>query len=442
MKVKKQLKCQFANRWVLLVILLLMLTSIHAQSSRNDVLWVTTPSSTNWVYALNEEASISVSIYEYGILLDNVELKYTVGPELMPHDMEGSATIKNGKATLKIGTMNESGFRDCKLTVIVRGKTHKHHIKVGFEPEKLKPYTAFPDDFVRFWEEAKKEASKCPVKVEKVWVSEYSSDKLDCYLVKLQAYKKSQYVYGYLTIPKGKGKYPVVFSPPGAGIKPMNPLKDIFYAENGCIRFDMEIHGIRPDLDADTYKEISRAFGKQNNSYLVNGLDDRDAYYMKKVYLSCVRALDYLTSLPEWDGKNLVAQGGSQGGALALITTGLDSRITACAANHPALSDMAGYKANRAGGYPHLFTKFTGMDTPEKLKTLEYYDVVNFARLIKVPVFMTWGYNDNVCPPTTSYTVYNLLDCPKEALITPVNEHWISTATRHYIMDWLKQHFN
>ena len=51
----------------------------------------------------------------------------------------------------------------------------------------------------------------------------------------------------------------------------------------------------------------------------------------------------------------LLCNGGSQWGALALITAGLDKRVTACVANHPALSDMAGYKAGRAGGYPHRF---------------------------------------------------------------------------------------
>lgn len=386
---------------------------------------------------LKEEAAVTVSLYQYGILMDGINIEYSIGPELMPPDKSGKVTLKDGKAVIAIGTMTQPGFRDCKLKVSLDGEQYEHHIKVGFEPEKLAPYTQFPDDFIAFWEEAKAEASKCPMEVEKVFVPEYSSDKVDCYLVKLQAYKKRQYVYGYLTLPKKGGKYPTVFSPPGAGIKPMNPTKDIFYAENGFIRFDMEIHGIRPNLDAATYTEISQAFGSGDNSYLVNGLDDKDSYYMKKVYLACVRALDYLTSLSEWDGKNLIAQGGSQGGALALITTGLDARITACAANHPALADMAGYKANRAGGYPHLFTKFEGMDTPEKLNTLAYYDVVNFAKQIKVPVFMTWGYNDDVCPPTTSYIVYNLLKSKKEALITPVNEHWISLHTRRRIMDWI-----
>lgn len=407
---------------------------------QSDLLWVTTPDRNDWLYELNQEATVSIALYRYGSLMNDVEINYAIGPELMPSENDGTLLLNDGKGMLSLGTMKEPGFKDCRLSVTIEGKVYRHHIKVGFEPEKLEPYTHYPDDFVEFWGDAMQDAAQCHMLVEKTFVPEYSSNSVDCYLIKLQAYKKGQYVYGYLTMPKEEGKYPVVFSPPGAGIKPMNPMKDIFYAENGFIRFDMEIHGIRPDLDQETYTEISRAFGTGNNSYLVNGLDHRDAYYMKKVYLSCVRAIDYLATLPEWDGKNMIAQGGSQGGALALITTALDSRITACAANHPALSDMAGYKAGRAGGYPHLFTKFKGMDRPEKLKTLEYYDVVNFARQIKVPVWMTWGFNDDVCPPTTSYIVYNLLDTEKEALITPINEHWISLDTRYSIMKWITDH--
>lgn len=426
-------------RFIMIMLFFAGFLSAQNSSFREDVWWVATPSHSDWLYKLNEEAVISISIHKYGVVQNNVEIDYETGSELMPADKQGRVKLKNGVATLNIGSMPVPGFKDCRLKVKLDGKEYSHHIKVGFAPEKLKPYTAYPSDFNEFWNKAKEEAAKCPMEVTKTFVPEYSSRKVDCYLVKIQTYKKGQYIYGYLTVPKREGTFPVVFSPPGAGIKPMDPLKDIFYAENGFIRFDMEIHGIRPDLDAETYSEISRAFGNGNNSYLVNGLEDRDFYYMKKVYLSCVRALDYLTSLPEWDGKNLIAQGNSQGGALALIATALDTRVTACAASHPALSDMAGYKAGRAGGYPHLFTKFDGMDTPAKLKTLEYYDVVNFAPGIQVPVFMTWGFNDNVCPPTTSYIVYNLINSPKEALITPVNEHWISTGTRHQIMEWIRK---
>ena len=99
---------------------------------------------------------------------------------------------------------------------------------------------------------------------------------------------------------------------------------------------------------------------------------------------------------------------------------------------------MAGYKAGRAGGYPHFFRNTVDMDTPEKIRTMAYYDVVNFAQLIRVDTYMTWGFNDDVCPPTTSYIVYNALNCPKEALITPINEHWTSSDTEYGHLLWIK----
>lgn len=150
---------------------------------------------------------------------------------------------------------------------------------------------------------------------------------------------------------------------------------------------------------------------------------------MKHVYISLIRSIDLLTSLPEWDGKNVVVQGGSQGGGLSIVAAGLDPRVTLCIVNHPALADMAGYsEKGRTGGYPH-FNRIDGFLTPQVIRNLAYYDVVNFARHITAKVYMTWGYNDVTCPPTTSYAVWNVLKCPKESLITPINEHWTSDAT-------------
>jgi cephalosporin-C deacetylase-like acetyl esterase len=408
---------------------------------RNDALWVTVPNHADWLYKPGEKAKIELQLYRYGIPQDGVVVNYEIGADMMPADTKGQVTVKDGRATIDMGTMKTPGFRDLRLTAEMGGITYKHHVKVGFSPEKLEPYTQLPSDFNEFWEAKKAEAAKFPLTYTKKRVEKYSTDKMDCYLVKLTLNNQGQCIYGYLFIPTGGGKYPAVLCPPGAGIKTIkDPMRHKYYAENGCIRFEIEIHGLNPTLSDDTFAEISRAFNGRENGYLENGLDSRENYYMKRVYLACVRAVDLLTSLPEWDGKNVITQGGSQGGALALITAGLDSRVTACVANHPALSDMAGYMANRAGGYPHLFTNRVDMDSSDKLKTLQYYDVVNFARQIKVPVYMTWGYNDNTCPPTTSYIVYNILTSPKEALITPINEHWTSEITERGHLDWILKH--
>ena len=432
------------NLFVLLLALILPLSFASAENYpyRSDVLWVTVPNHADWIYKTGEKATVEVQFYKYGIPQDGVTVSYEIGGDMMPAETSGSVTLKQGKAVIPVGTMKEPGFRDCRLTATVDGKSYKHHVKLGFSPEKIKPYTQMPKDFKEFWENNKAESAKYPLTYTKELAKEYCADKVDCYLIKLMLNSRGQSIYGYLFYPKNatKGSCPVVLCPPGARIKTIKePLRHKYYAEEGCIRFEIEIHGLNPTMTAEEFKEISNAFNGRENGYLNNGLENRDNYYMKRVYLGCVRSIDLLTSLSEWDGKNVIVQGGSQGGALALITTGLDPRVTACVANHPALSDMAGYKAGRAGGYPHFF-RTEGMDTPEKLKTMAYYDVVNFARLIKVPTYITWGYNDDVCPPTTSYAVYNTLDCPKEALITPINEHWTSNDTEYGQLQWILKH--
>lgn len=429
--------------WGIISLLMMLVLPVMAGNYpyRSDVLWVTVPNHADWLYQTGEKATVEVQFYKYGIPQDGLTVSYEIGGDLMPADTRGSVVLKNGKAVVHIGTMKQPGFRDCRFQATIGGKTYKHHIKVGFSPEKLQPYTKMPADFQAFWDKNKAELADCPLYYTQERVEKYSTDEIDCYLIKLRINKNGQSIYGYLTCPKNrqKGSCPVVLCPPGAGVKTIKePLRHKYYAEQGCIRFEMEIHGLNPEMTETEFKEISAAFDGKGNGYLTNGLDNKDNYYMKRVYLACVRSIDFLTSLPEWDGKNVAVQGGSQGGALALITAGLDERVTACVANHPALSDMAGFKADRADGYPH-FSRMSGMDTPEKLNTMAYYDVVNFARLIKAPTYITWGYNDDVCPPTTSYIVYNVLTCPKESLITPINEHWTSEDTEYGHLMWIKK---
>ena len=404
---------------------------------RSDYLWLTVPDHADWLYKTGEKAKIDVGFYLYGIPQD-IEVNYEIGPDMMPSTQKGKVFLKNGRTIIDIGTMKKPGFLDLRLSAIVNGKKCNHHVKVGFSPEQLKPYTKNPSDFDDFWKKNMDEARQSPLSVTCEKVDKYTTDEFDCFLLKIKTDKKHS-VYGYLTKPKKEGKYPVVLCPPGAGIKTIKePMRNTYYAKNGFIRLEIEIHGLHPELSTETFQEISAAFSDENG-YLNNGLDNRDNYYMKHVYVACVRCIDYLTTLPDWDGKNIFVQGGSQGGALSLITAGLDSRITACVANHPALSDMAGYLDHRAGGYPH-FNQSNEMLTAQKVNTLQYFDVINFARRITCPTYLTWGFNDNTCPPTTSYIVWNLITAPKESLITPINEHWTSENTNYQQMLWIKEH--
>lgn len=424
----------------LFITVLATIVSAENYPYRSDYLWVTNPNHSDWLYKTGEKATIEVQLYKYGVAV-NGTVNYEVAPDMLDVTSKGTATMKNGKATITVGTRNTPGFLDLRLSAVVDGTKTSHHVKVGFSADKIQPFTKMPDDFIPFWQQTISEARKSPVSVTREIAPEYCTDKIDCWLVKVRI-DREHYMYGYLTMPKGAeaGKHPVVLCPPGAGIKTIKePLRHRYYAEDGMIRFEIEIHGLDPRLSNDVFKEISSAFSARDNGYLVNNIADRDRYYMRHVYAGMVRCIDYLTSLPEWDGKNVAVQGGSQGGALALITAGLDPRVTLCVANHPALTDMAAYsEKGRTGGYPHLNRTPAGILTPQVISVLQYYDVINFCRNIKCPVRMTWGYNDSTCPPTTSYAAWNVLTCPKYPAITPVNEHWTSETMERQHEEWIK----
>lgn len=410
---------------------------------KSDYLWLTVPDHADWLYQTGENAKVEVSFCKYGIPRDG-ELKYSIGNDMLQPDKHGSVKLKNGRAVINMGTKKTPGFRDMKLSVSLDGKTYEHHIKVGFSVDKIKPYTQEPQDFRSFWQKNVEELKQVPMSYTKELYKDYCTDKIDCYLVKLQIDNMGHSMYGFLFYPKNAqpGKHPVVLCPPGAGIKTIkDPMRNKYYAENGFVRFEVEIHGLDPRISSETFGEISRAFNDRNGGYLANGLENKDIYYMKHVYVGLVRCVDFLTSLPEWDGKNVAVQGGSQGGALAIIAAGLDSRVTQCVANHPALSDMAGYAAKGGtGGYPHFCRQPQILSNKDCLNTLAYFDVVNFARYVKAPTYLTWGYNDVTCPPTTSYAVWNTLKCTKESLLTPINEHWTTTETNRGQMEWIKAH--
>ncbi len=426
---------------LLVVLLHVVVKSAMAENNpyRTDVVWVTIPNHADWLYKCGENAEVEVTFLKYGKPTD-VEVTYTVGTDMLEADTKGSVKLKNGRATIKIGTMRKPGFRDCVLTAIADGKEYTYHVKVGYNVDDIKPYTQKPRDFEQFWTEKLAEAEKYPLKYTMEDAPELCTEQIEAKLVRISLDNKGTCVYAYLIYPRDakKGEHAVVLCPPGAGVKTIKePLARKYYAENGFVRLEMEIHGLDPRMTTEQFKEISQALSYKENGYLCNGLDDKETFYMKKVYLACSRAIDFLTSLDMYDGEHCYVQGGSQGGALAIVTAALNKKVKACVVNHPALSDMAGYKVG-TGGYPH-YNKMRNMMTDDKVKTMAYYDVVNFARILTCPVRMTWGYNDNTCPPTTSYAVKNVIPTKVDCLITPINEHWTSVDTEKSHMEWLKQ---
>ncbi len=415
----------------LFLLLLLFHIQLFAQPARQLVQVVVTPDKADWNYKTGDRAEFTVTVFRNNVPLDGIEVKYNIQPEQMPAIEEGKLTLKKGTATVKAPKFKDPGFLRCNVAVDVDGKTYSSYSTAAFEPEKIEPSTTLPADFQAFWEKGKQELANVEMKPIMTLMHERCTDKVDVYHVGINNIKGK--VYGILCRPKAEGKYPAILHVPGAGIRPY--FGEVAGAEKGFITFQIGIHGIPVNLDPGVYTDLAAG---ALEGYPVTNMDDKDFYYYKRVYLGCVRAVDFIESLGCFDGKTIGVTGGSQGGALSVITAGLDSRIDYLAAFYPALSDLPGYLNGRAGGWPHMFkNRFT--NKPEKVETSKYYDVVNFARFVKVPGWYSWGYNDNVCPPTSMHAAYNVIPGKKELHIFQETQHWTFPEQIEQKNNWLYQ---
>jgi cephalosporin-C deacetylase len=344
--------------------------------------------------------------------------------------------INTGTTTLNGGTMPNEGFLRCIVTVNLDGKEYRNLATAAFEPEKILPAVEMPSDFNAFWNAAKAELAKIPIDAKMTLLPDRCTEKVNVYHVNIQNFKKdgTARLYGILCVPKKEGKYPAILRVPGAGVRPY--YGDVKTAEKGIITLEIGIHGISVILDPSVYTDMISGW---LNQYWTYNLDNKDTYYYKRVFLGCVRANDFLVSLPQYDGKNLAVAGGSQGGALSIVTAALDPRVKFTAPTYPAMADMVGYLKNRAGGWPHIFDKiqFPLNNTPEKIKTAAYYDVVNFAKQLSIPTFYSMGFNDETCPPTSMYAAYNSINAPKTLKLYLETGHWTYPEETDAVSDWL-----
>ncbi len=418
----------------LLLSLLLTSSLLFAQPIEKLVKIMVTPDHPNWVYKHGEPAKFQVLVTKNSEPIQNIKIKYEVGPEQMVPTKRDSALLKDGRLQIEGGTLKEAGFLRCKVSAMVDGIRYENLATAAYAPEQIKPTTDSPADFDQFWENAKKEAAKIPLDVKLTLLPDRCTEKVNVYQANIQNYKMGVRLYGILCMPKKPGKYPALLKVPGAGVRPYGG--DVAMAENGVITFEIGIHGIPVTMDPSIYLDLGKTV---LDGYPFYNLDDRDRYYYKRVYVGCVRAIDFLYSLPEFDGSTLGVTGGSQGGALSIVTAGLDNRVKFLAAFYPALCDVTGYLHGRAGGWPHMFAEYnkTFNNKPDKIATSKYYDVVNFARKVKAPGFYSWGYNDVTCPPTSMYSAYNVIQAPKSLAIFEETGHWTYPEQNELARKWL-----
>lgn len=388
----------------------------------------------DWTYRTGDTARVLVQLSPAA---PGARAIVTIGPERLKAIRVDTVDLSTGTARLAV-TSGIPGF--LRVSVALSGGSAAEAVLVtpGFTPDQLRGSVTMPADFQQFWAKAIADARRTPLEPVMARLPQYSTPEVDAYHVSFQNHRVGSRLYGMLSVPTKPGKYPATLVVPGAGVRPYFP--NVSLAKRGVIHLTIGIHGIPVDRDSLLYNEL-RATALQ--AYYNYGVEDRDLYYYKRVFVGVVRAGDFIASLPQFDGENYVVQGGSQGGGLSLVAAALDPRVKGIAVTHPAMADQFAYLYGRPGGWPHIFqdtTRMRGM--AEKKETLRYYDAVNFARLVKVPGFYTWGYNDNTVVPTSSWVAYNEITSPKEKLINPPGVHSTTPEQRERTLAWVLRALN
>ena len=374
------------------------------------------PDHQDWTYKVGETATFRISVTKSATPLAGAVIDYEAGPEMYQDVKKTAVVLKDGTLTVK-GKMSKPGFYRVDVKTTIGGKEYKGACAAAFSPEQLKPTTVNPADFDQFWQNAISEARHTDLNPTKRLLPERCTKDVNVYEVSFQNVRWGSRTYGILCEPVKPGKYPALLRVPGAGVRPYGG--DIYTASKGAVTLEIGIHGIPVTMQQSVYDDLGQG---ALNGYWEFGMDNRDKSYYKHVVLGCIRALDYIEQYTPWNGKELGVTGSSQGGFLSLATAGLDRRITFYAPVHAALCDHTASLKGVACGWPHYFYWNKGKGMEKQIETSRYYDGVNFARRITNAQtgWFSFGYNDDVVPPTTAWATYNIVKGPKA--ITPYQQ--------------------
>lgn len=322
----------------------------------------------------------------------------------------------------------------CSVMVEARQNGKKQAIGMMVAPQKIKPGTARPKDFDAYWIQEKQSlnALRMEVKTKDMEVSEAG---YKCQDIEINC-TGSKPARGYFAKPANAKvrSLPIVLIVHAAGVKGSwcrSEVKDALrYAKmgNGALCFDLNAHGMLNGQPDEYYSNLEAG---ELKDYYASGLENREDFYFRGMYLRLMRTIEFMTRQPEWDKKRIIVIGESQGGGQALAAAGLDSRVTAAVAIVPAMCDFGGTLADRKGGWPQPFERKG--DKAKMMNTLPYFDAAHLLKNSKATIVAEVGLVDQTCPSTSIYAAINQAKGKKIISPVPYREHsWPNTVQRKH----------
>lgn len=361
-------------------------------------------------------------------------------------ELDGNAKIRKKKlytsddtGLIKIETASDRpGMVYCRA--VIKGQPNKRRSNVGVAVDKFKITSSrpCPADFNTYWDKIKVDIDKRPM--DAILTPEPVKNKsLKAFKVILPMGGDGKDGYGKLSYPaNAKPKsLPAFLLVHGAGTGMVSVKEDWTTIGGGVIMLSLS------PMPADSKGGVYHARQGRFAGYRHWNADNRDKIFFNMMFQRVYRALQYLKSRPEWDGKTLIVYGVSQGGGQALAAGGLEPAISMVVAHVPALCFHSGNAEGGTSGWPHYFQTPTYKKNKNAvLEAAAYIDGVNFARNIRKPrVLVTTGFVDFTCPSESVFAAFNNIpSADKKIICTPTANHRVPNPVRKISLDAIADH--
>lgn len=178
-----------------------------------------------------------------------------------------------------------------------------------------------PADFDAFWNQALAKMTELPeYKLEK---RDFNIPNVACYELTFKG-TRDGLVYARVVLPKTDQKVPVIFHFHGYMGRCWDWADMLAYSVAGYGVVSMDVRG-QSGYSTDGDRS---PLGNTVKGQIIRGaVEGPEELFYKDIYLDLYQLIEIVASLPQVNDSKLASYGASQGGALALVAAGLNSRI-------------------------------------------------------------------------------------------------------------------
>ncbi|HWP30737.1 MAG TPA: acetylxylan esterase [Fimbriimonadales bacterium] len=294
----------------------------------------------------------------------------------------------------------------------------------------FRPYQ--PDNFDDFWRETLEEVNGAQLDFTRGDKNIY---RLQGFFVNSLDFRgiKGNKLYGWIAIPEEGGEpIPAFLWIPPYGRE--GSIPNPYTTRPGFVSLSFNLHGF-PAFYRESY-EPSRG-------YFAQGISDPHTWVFREIAQNCMLAIRALAAQPEADETRIGAMGISQGGGIALWLSWLSSYIRVVAADLPFLAAMREVFNKKIYRYPLKevtdYMDSHSLDKEIVLRTISYFDTVNHASKIEIPVQISYGKKDPACKPENVRAIYDALQCEKRLIVYEGGHDYDSSMITNNL-EWFKAH--